>query len=113
MFDTDREQIRKNYQLCRFGFGNYGAALLVAAVTAVIGLLAMFRVDQVRWILVQPWYRWLDTIVWLRLIGGDRALGTLEPEELAAQSKCAAGAVHGRPCTLGDCSWRSTGIARG
>ena len=70
MFDTEREQIRKTYQLCRFGFGSYGAALLVAAVTAVIGLLAMFRVDQVRWILVQPWYRWLDTpIVWLRLIG--------------------------------------------
>jgi hypothetical protein len=70
MFDTEREQTRKTYQLCRFGFGSYGAALLVAAVTAVLVLLAMFRVDQVRWILVQPWYSWLDTpIVWLRVIG--------------------------------------------
>jgi hypothetical protein len=70
MFDTEREQTRKTYQLCRFGFGSCGVALLIAAATMVIALLAMFRVDQVSWITRQPWYNWLDTpIVWLRLIG--------------------------------------------
>jgi hypothetical protein len=70
MFDTEREQTRKTYQLCRFGFGSCGAALLIAAATMVIALLAMFRVDQVHWVIRQPWYSWLDTpIVWLRIIG--------------------------------------------
>jgi hypothetical protein len=70
MFDTEREQARKTYQLCRFGFGSYGAALLVASATAVVGLLWVFRLDQARWIASQPWYHWLDTpIVWCRLIG--------------------------------------------
>ena len=70
MFDTEREQLRKTYQLCRFGFGSYGAALLVASMCAVIDLLCVFRLEQVRWIVSQPWYQWLDTpIVWFRLIG--------------------------------------------
>jgi hypothetical protein len=70
MFDTEREQARKTYQLCRFGFGSYGAALLVASIAAVLELLWVFRLDQVRWILGQPWVEWLDTpIVWCRLIG--------------------------------------------
>jgi hypothetical protein len=70
MFDTDREQARKTYQLCRFGFSSYGAALVVAALTAVIDLLWIFHLEQARWIHKLPWYQWLDTpIVWCRLIG--------------------------------------------
>jgi len=70
MFDTEREQVRKTYQLCRFGFSSYGAALLVASLTAVIGLLQVFHLEQVRWIGNLSWYQWLDTpIVWCRLIG--------------------------------------------
>ena len=70
MFDTDREQARKTYQLCRFGFSSYGVALVVAAITAVIDLLWIFRLEQARWIHKLPWYHWLDTpIVWCRLIG--------------------------------------------
>jgi hypothetical protein len=70
MFDTEREQLRKTYQLCRLGFASYGVALVIASFTAVIMLLAVFRIDQVRWIHNLPWYEWLDTpIVWCRLIG--------------------------------------------
>jgi hypothetical protein len=70
MFDTVREQARKTYQLCRVGFASYGAALAVASLTAVIELLWVFRIDQVRWIAGQTWYQWLDTpIVWCRLLG--------------------------------------------
>jgi hypothetical protein len=70
MFDTEREQLRKTYQLCRAGFGSYGAALVVASMTAMIDLLFVFRLEQVRWIVNQTWYQWLDApIVWFRLIG--------------------------------------------
>ena len=70
MFDTDREQARKTYQLCRLGFATYGVALVIASFTAVISLLSVFRLEQVRWIHNLSWYDWLDTpIVWCRLIG--------------------------------------------
>jgi hypothetical protein len=70
MFDSDREQARKTYQLCRFGFSSYGAALLVAAIMAVIDMLWIFRLEQVRWIHNLPWLQYLDTpIVWCRLVG--------------------------------------------
>ena len=42
----------------------------MASITAMIDLLYVFRVDQVRWIMGQTWYQWLDApIVWCRLIG--------------------------------------------
>jgi hypothetical protein len=70
MFDSERDQARKTYQLCRFGFSSYGVALLVAAFAAVIELLWIFRLEQVIWIRSLRWYQWLDTpIVWCRLIG--------------------------------------------
>jgi hypothetical protein len=70
MFDTEREQARKTYQLCRFGFSSYGAALLVAALAAIVELLWIFQLEQARWVHNQPWFRWVDTpIVWCRLIG--------------------------------------------
>jgi hypothetical protein len=70
MFDTDREQARKTYQLCRFGFSSYGIALVVASIVALIDMLSIFRLEQVKWIQHLPWFSWLDTpIVWSRLIG--------------------------------------------
>ena len=113
MFDTEREQIRKTYQLCRFGFGSYGAALLVAAVTAVIDLLAMFRVDQVRWIhrpAVVQLARHAHCLV--PVDRSDSALGTLGPKELAAQNEPAAGSVRGRHRSLVHRAGRSAGPAR-
>ena len=45
-------------------------ALLVASIFAVLELLWVFRLDQVRWIQNQTWFQWLDTpIVWCRLVG--------------------------------------------
>jgi hypothetical protein len=70
MFETEREQARKTYQLCRFAFTSYGVALVVASIAAVVELLWMFRLNQARWIAGQAWYQWLDApIVWCRLIG--------------------------------------------
>jgi hypothetical protein len=70
MFDTEREQARKTYQLCRFGFASYGVALVIASISAVIMLLSVFRLEQVRWINTLPWFQWRDIpIVWGRLIG--------------------------------------------
>jgi hypothetical protein len=70
MFDTEREQTRKTYQLCRFGFSSYGAALLVASIMAVVDMLWIFRVEQVRWIHNLAWLPYIDTpIVWCRLVG--------------------------------------------
>ena len=70
MFDTEREQARKTYQICRLGFASYGAALVIASITAVLLVLLVFNFDQFRWIHSLPWYSWLDTpIVWCKLVG--------------------------------------------
>ena len=88
MFDTEREQSRKTYQLCRFGFGSYGAALLVAAVDRRDRLAGDVSprpgaVDPRA--AVVPLARHADRLV--PVDRSDRALGPLGPEELAAQNE--------------------------
>jgi hypothetical protein len=70
MFDLEKDQLRKTYQLCRMGFGINALALALASATAVVGLLGIYHRDLWIWLHGQAWYRSLDTpIVWGCLIG--------------------------------------------
>jgi hypothetical protein len=77
MFDQEREQNRRTYELCRLGFGITGFALVLASFTCVVALLGYFQRDLAMWIGRQPWYQWLDTpIVWGSLIGATLLWGS-------------------------------------
>ncbi len=72
MFELERDQIRKTYQLCRVGF----LLLTIALVPACIhSLLIMVVALQGDWQLLQrihnsPWSQWMDTAcVWGSLAG--------------------------------------------
>jgi hypothetical protein len=70
MYDQEREQLRKTYQLCRAGFGINAVALVLACLTSVVHLFRTFNGALVGWIVDAPWYHWIDTpIVWCSLIG--------------------------------------------
>jgi hypothetical protein len=70
MYDQEREQLRKTYQLCRAGFGINAFALVLACFTSVLGLFRTFDRAWVGWITESYWYRFIDTpIVWCCLIG--------------------------------------------
>ena len=70
MFDPEREQIRKTYQLCRLGFGINAAALFLACFTALVTLVASFERGVFIWVQQSVWYQWFDApIVWFSLIG--------------------------------------------
>ena len=72
MFDIEREQLRKTYQLCRLGFMILAMALVIACVDSLLGLFGTFEPGPglVTWIHGSAWYQWRDTpIVWGCLIG--------------------------------------------
>jgi hypothetical protein len=70
MYDQEREQLRKTYQLCRIGFGINAIALVLSCLMSVLGLFRSFDRRLVEWIFDSSWYQWIDTpIVWCCLIG--------------------------------------------
>lgn len=76
MFDIEREQLRKTYQLCRLGFTILAAALVLACFSSLLDLFSRFDRGLVTWIQQSVLYRWLDTpIVWACLIGATLLFG--------------------------------------
>ncbi len=70
MIDQDRDQIRRNYQLCRLGFGFIAAALVLATFSSLVSIVGMFNRHLMIWLSDKPWYQYLDTpIVWFSLVG--------------------------------------------
>ncbi len=70
MFDLEREQLRKTYQLCRLGFATTAVGLAVACFLSVLNLFGFFQRDLANWIDSLLWHQWLRTpIVWCALIG--------------------------------------------
>src|SRR5262249_21522108 len=70
MFDFEREQLRKTYQLCRLGFAITAIGLTIASFASVLGLLGFFQRNLFNLIHNATWYQWLRTpIVWCALIG--------------------------------------------
>ena len=72
MFDIEREQLRKTYQLCRLGFMILAIALVVACFDSLLDLFGRFEQGPglLTWIHGSTWYQWCDTpIVWGSLIG--------------------------------------------
>ena len=70
MFDPEREQLRKTYQLCRLGFGINAMALVLACFTSLLALFGNFEPNLLFWFRDATWFQWLDApIVWGCLIG--------------------------------------------
>jgi hypothetical protein len=70
MFDLEREQIRKTYQLCRLAFIVLGTALALACFTSLLGLFGRFQPALLSWVQGSGLYDWVDApIVWGCLIG--------------------------------------------
>jgi len=70
MFDEEREQLRKNYQLCRLGFGITAAGLVLACFDSLLGLFGKLQPHFFLSLRNSLWYQWLDTpIAWCTLIG--------------------------------------------
>lgn len=67
----ERDRIRKNYQICRAGFGVLSFALILASLTAVLWTTYQFtHLGIVRDIFNSTLYRWIDTpIIWASLLG--------------------------------------------
>jgi hypothetical protein len=70
MFDLERDQFRKTYQLCRLGFGFIAVAMVLFSLASVVDLFSVFHQHLVEWVHGMAWYAWLQTpIVWGMLIG--------------------------------------------
>jgi hypothetical protein len=70
MLDLEREQLRKTYQLCLWGFAINGVALALACFTSLLSLFRSFDPRLVHWIHQNALWEWIDTpIVWGSLIG--------------------------------------------
>jgi hypothetical protein len=70
MFDLERDQLRKTYQLCRLGFGFIAVAMVLFSLDAVVDLFSVFHGHLVDWVRGMPWYAWLGApIVWGKLMG--------------------------------------------
>jgi hypothetical protein len=70
MYDIEREQLRKTYQLCRLAFMILAGALVLACFTSLLDLFGRFEPNLRTWIHGSPWYLWIDTpIVWGCVIG--------------------------------------------
>ncbi len=60
MFDLEREQHRKTYQVCRLGFAILSASLGIACLTSLLPIFADFHRELSLRILGSDWFRWLD-----------------------------------------------------
>jgi hypothetical protein len=70
MYDIDREQERKTYQVCRFAFAANAVAYVLLSFTSLLSLFGRFEPNLVTWIHNAPWYPWINVpIVWCSLIG--------------------------------------------
>jgi hypothetical protein len=70
MFDPERDQLRKTYQLCRLGFGLNAIALVLLSFTSLLDLFSNFEPGLLLWVRDASWYHWLNVpIVWCSLIG--------------------------------------------
>lgn len=70
MFDLERDQIRRNYEVSRMGFAVLSAALVIACVMALLPILGNFYPDVCLRIMGASWYKWLDVpVIWGSLLG--------------------------------------------
>jgi len=70
MFDLERDELRKTYQLCRLGFGFIAVGMVLFSLTAVVDLFSVFHRHLVEWVHGMAWYGWIQApIVWGKLIG--------------------------------------------
>jgi hypothetical protein len=70
MFDPERDQLRKTYQLCRLGFAIIAMALVLACFLSLLGLFSNFEPGLLMWVHEASWIQWLNApIVWGCLIG--------------------------------------------
>src|SRR3954453_3866455 len=71
MFDLDRDQLRKNYQLCRTSFLFLAIALIPATIWAVLLMIGMLGDHRLfNWLVQSPWNDWISTVsVWGSLVG--------------------------------------------
>jgi hypothetical protein len=70
MFDPERDQVRKTYQLCRLGFAINAIAYVIFSFTSLLDLFSNFEPGLFMWVHEAPWYSWLNVpIVWCSLIG--------------------------------------------
>jgi hypothetical protein len=70
MFDQEREQLRKNYQLCRLGFGIVAVGLVLACFEALLDMFGRLQPHFLLSLQATAWYEWLVTpITWCTLIG--------------------------------------------
>ncbi|WP_422926573.1 hypothetical protein [Singulisphaera sp. PoT] len=69
--ETERDQLRQTYQLCRLGFGLLSLSLILAAIPLVIFLIGMqFRIELFRWFFQSSFNRYLSVpITWGSLVG--------------------------------------------
>ena len=70
MFDPERDQVRKTYQLCRLAFAINAIAYVIFSFTSLLDLFSNFEPGLRIWVHEAPWYPWLNVpIVWCSLIG--------------------------------------------
>jgi hypothetical protein len=70
MFDLERDELRKTYQLCRLGFGFIAVAMVLFSLTSLIDLFSVFHPHLVDWVHGMPWYAWLRApIEWGMVLG--------------------------------------------
>jgi hypothetical protein len=70
MFEEEREQLRRNYQLCRLGFGVTAVGLVLACIESLLHLFGRLQPVFLSTLTDSPWYQWLETpITWCPLIG--------------------------------------------
>jgi hypothetical protein len=70
MFDPERDQVRKTYQLCRLGFAINAIAYVIFSFTSLLDLFSNFEPGLFMWVHEAPWYSWLNVpIVWCSLVG--------------------------------------------
>jgi len=71
MFEFERDQIRKTYQLCRIGFFLLTIALLPACILSLLAMVGLLGDRQLfNQIFDSPWTQWVYTVsVWGSLVG--------------------------------------------
>ena len=85
MFDLERDELRKTYQLCRLGFGFIAVAMVLFSLGSVVDLFSVFHRHLVQWVHAMPWFAWIGLpIAWGSLIGAVLLSGTVGSSKLAA-----------------------------
>ena len=71
MFEYERDQIRKTYQLCRIGFFLLTISLVPACILSLLAMVGLLGDRQLlNQIVVSPWNRWVSNVsVWGSLVG--------------------------------------------